>query len=331
MSDLLTKIRPVKEEDKEILPIFSYSRLDTFKQCPMRYKLKYIENKYTDETTLSLEFGTLLHYILEQKGKALIEKNKINYDELFDFLENGGTVEDDKTHQTILGVNQLKKKYFEIWYEKNEKSGLTYEDKISNYKKILYTEMEDSENWEPYKLEYPFEFVWDDRVIFGGFIDRIDIKYIDKTPYYRTIDYKSSNSVYPDKNLPTALQFVIYALAIYNEFGVLPEENIYRFITLDQTQKALSIGWEKRAEKALDKLFNLLDECQVNGIYKPSPSPLCFYCNYSLTNQNKGVKLYNNECQYYSNWNPNDRKNFTVNKKWEEGIDNKESKRKLVF
>lgn len=323
MQELLKRIRPVTEEDRK-LPVFSYSKIEVFKNCPLQYRYKYIDKKYSQDTSIALELGSLCHYVLEQKGRMIVAGQNINYDRLNDILLDGVSEVDEKTKETLLGVRQLKRKYFEVWHEADNASGASYEDKIKIFNQVLHNDMEDTE-WKPVYFEMPFEFVWDNKVIIKGFIDRIDVK----ENQYRTIDYKTSKKVYEQSKLATSLQFGIYALAILNEFGVLPIESIYRFILIDEEQYALTKGWEKRLIKALDKVFGDIEASENKKVFVPKPSPLCHWCNFCQTNPE--ATIYRNECEYFSKWTPT-QKTFEVNKKWNalENI-NTTTKRKLVF
>ena len=332
-------VRPVTEEDREKLPVFSYSKMEVYKNCPYQYDLKYNQKKFTDDTSIALELGSLLHYVLEQKGRMLnrntgsiFDPPYVNYEWLNELILNGVTEIDEKTKENILGIKELKKKYFETWYEKDNASGMTYDDKMQVFNKVLHDEMEwtlENGFWRPHLFEHPFEFVWDNRVIIKGFIDRID----KKENEYRTIDYKTSKKVYDPSKLSTSLQFGIYALAIYKDFGVLPSESNYRFILLDETQSALTKGWEKRLIKALTGIFDKIDADTKSNIWEPKPSPLCHWCNFCTHNPN--AYEYKNDCEYYSLWEPNN-KTFAVNKAFSlnstELNDNKQvSGRKLIF
>lgn len=339
---LIKYVRPVTEEDRKKLPVFSYSKMEVYKNCPYQYNLKYNQKKFTDDTSIALELGSLLHYILEQKGKmltrntgSLFEQPFVNYEWLGELMFNGVTETDEKTKEHLLGINALKKKYFETWYEKDNASGMTYEDKMQVFDKVLHNEMEwsyENEFWRPYLFEYEFEFVWHDRAIIKGFIDRID----KKDEEYQTIDYKTSKKVYDSSKLATSLQFGIYALAILNDFGVLPSQSKYRFILLDETQSALTKGWEKRLIKALDSIFDKIDADNASGIWVPKPTPLCYYCNFCKNNPS--AHEYNTECEYYSLWRP-DNKTFECNRKWNAlktsqnstKLNTNDIKRKLIF
>lgn len=323
MQELLNRIRPVTETDKE-LPVFSYSKLEVFKNCPLQYRYKYIEKKYSQDTSIALELGSLCHYVLEQKGRMVAAKQKVDYDKLNNILLDGVSEVDEKTKEKLLGVSQLKRKYFEVWHEADNASGASYDEKIKLFDQVLHKEMEDTE-WESTYFERPFEFVWDNKVILKGFIDRIDVK----DGQYRTVDYKTSKKVYEQSKLATSLQFGIYALAILNEFGVLPAESKYRFILIDDEQYALTKGWEKRLIKVLDKVFGDIEASGKKEIFVPKPTPLCHWCNFCQTNPE--ATIYRNECEYFSKWTPT-QKTFEVNKKWNalENM-NPTTKRKLVF
>ena len=323
MQELLNRIRPVTDDDKN-LPVFSYSKMEVFKNCPLQYRYKYIEKKYSQDTSIALELGSLCHYVLEQKGKMIVSGETVDYEKLNDILMNGVTETDEKTKEKLLGVNQLKRKYFEVWYEPDNASGASYDEKIKLFDKVLHNEMEETD-WKPTYFEKPFEFVWDNKVILKGFIDRIDTK----DGQYRTVDYKTSKKVYEQSKLATSLQFGVYALAILNEFGVLPIESEYRFILIDDKQYALTKGWENRLIKAMDKVFGDIEASEKKSVFVPKPSPLCHWCNFCQTNPE--ATIYRNECEYFSKWTPT-QKTFEVNKKWNalENI-NTAPKRKLVF
>ena len=333
MSDFFEgKVRAVTETDRNVLPRLSYSGLEVFKNCPYQFNLKYGEKKYTKETTLALELGSLCHLILELKCNYLKVGKHVDYDYLYFILKYGSIDTNEKTKEHILGVDELKRKYFEEWYEPDNASGMTYEEKMEVFEKVLKEEMNHASIWHPIYAELPFEFVYKDRIIFNGFIDRVDINIFGG---FRVTDYKTSKKQFESAKVVTSLQFGIYAMAIYQEFGQIPVSFLYRFILLDEDQMAMTSGWEKRLEKTLDNLLDKIDKCKKSGIWLPKPSPLCHWCNYSVTNPK--AHEFRNDCEYYSLWTPQE-KSWAVNKKYNaldninKKSDNKEvKKRKLNF
>lgn len=304
-------IRSVTEEDKKKLPKFSYSKMEVFKNCPYQYDKKYNGKMRTDDTSIALELGSLCHYVLEMKGKML--KDKVDYDFLKNIEIYGA--------EGMLGTKDLKKKYWEEWYVGDNASGMTYEDKMKVFDKIVHTEMETDE-WTPFLFEHNFEFVWNDRCIIHGFIDRVD----KHEGEFRVIDYKTSKKSYDQSKLSTSLQFGIYCLAILNEFDQLPIESMYRFILIDESQYALTRGWEKRLIKAIEKILDSVDLMEKEGVWSPKPCPLCYWCNFSNTNPN--ATKYKKECDYYSLWTPTN-KTFKTNKIFDADAEKKTRQIKL--
>lgn len=329
------KVRSVANADRGVLPRLSYSGLETFRNCEMQYNLKYGEKKYTKDTTLALEAGSLLHKVLEEKFYYINSGKPVDYDYLNFILKYGSIDKNEKTKEHLLGVDELKRKYFEEWYTPDNASGMTYEEKMQVFRNVVDEEMNDTSIWRPVYAELPFEFVYKDQVIFNGFIDRVDMNMFGS---YRVLDYKSSKKLFDNSKVVTSLQFGIYAMAIYEKFGQIPISFLYRFILLDDNQKAMTKGWEKRLEKTLDNTLNKINKNKQSGIWRPLPSPLCYFCSYCRNNPK--AHEFQNDCEYYSLWKP-DEKRFDVNKRYNaldkagKKVDNDNTKlnggRKLIF
>lgn len=302
-------VRPVTEEDRNKLPTYSHSKLEVYENCPYRYGLQYEQGKRSDETTLALELGIVCHKVYETASQLwrqeTVNYNEINYDDLKFLLEYGDT--DEK----ISGIKDLSKKYFEEWYEPDSE-GHTYSWKMGQFDKGLheYVEGFNYNGWIPFKEEYDFEFVFNNRAIIHGFIDAI---LINAEGDLKCIDFKTSKKLFPDNKIPTSQQFSIYCMGMLNNFGKLPVQCDYKFILLNQEQNALTTGFAKRIVKKLNNVLDNIDKNSENGVFIPSPTPLCFWCSYSSTNP-KAVQ-YKNECEYYSLWTPTEKK-WDVNERF---------------
>lgn len=302
-------VRPVTEEDRNKLPTYSHSKLEVYENCPYRYGLQYEQGKRSDETTLALELGIVCHKVYETASQLwrqeTVNYNEINYDDLKFLLEYGDT--DEK----ISGIKDLSKKYFEEWYEPDSE-GHTYSWKMEQFDKGLheYVEGFNYNGWIPFKEEYDFEFVFNNRAIIHGFIDAI---LINAEGDLKCIDFKTSKKLFPDNKIPTSQQFSIYCMGMLNNFGKLPVQCDYKFILLNQEQNALTTGFAKRIVKKLNNVLDNIDKNSENGVFIPSPTPLCFWCSYSSTNP-KAVQ-YKNECEYYSLWTPTEKK-WDVNERF---------------
>lgn len=292
------------------LPVFSYSKIELFEQCKHKYKLRYIDGNYTNSTTIVLDLGNIAHKGMELKGRSLINKEVPNYTYIIDAVMNGIQEETEKDKKFIKGVNEIKREYFLDFYKKNEKNNLNYEDKLKTYFNNLDNPMDD--DWEILAVEQPFEFIYEDRCIFKGFIDRIDIN---SNGELRVVDYKTSNAPYDEKKLTTPLQMVIYTLACQSLYNKTPIEHRYDFIFLGISQNACSKGYLKRGMKKINKLLDEVILCAEEDEYPPSATPLCYWCDFAshtpLANE-KTCKL----CEYHCLWTPTDK---TFKKKKEYG------------
>jgi len=315
-------------DNKSKLEKISYSKISTFDQCPRKFFLKYEQKKRSDAMTLPLEIGTITHYGKELIGQALADGQKPNYDEIIEIVmkgydeqvekvvdENGeqvSTKENEVVH--VLGIRELKEKYFFEWLEKDDKSGMNYDEKLENYFGNLKN-LELDHEWKPVAVEPEFDFSYEGLFRLYGFIDRVDVNTAGE---YRVVDYKSSKKVFDEKYIKTPLQMFIYTMAVEHMFNATPVSHIYDFMFLDKMQSACSKGFYKRGTTKLLKLYDELIECRSAGTFKPKPSPLCNWCEYCKTSKSASDE-FQNECPYYSLWTPSN-KTFEVNKKFEAGV-----------
>lgn len=292
------KVTEVMQSESPAKERFSYSKLSTYMQCPYRFKLKYDDKKYSTANTLALELGTLCHKGLEIAGQYLSGGLPVPVEDILCGLYDG------YPDEQILGVNALKRKYFEDWIAPDTKSLLTYEDKLENYEVYLRRLASDEDAvWSVYATEKAFSFPMTEKVEFYGFIDRIDT---DGMGGYRLIDYKTSKKLFSKSDIATPLQMVVYALAIENEFGVPPSEYEYDFILLDKTQPVISNGFVARGENKIYKTLEKIEVDRSAQSFDPKPSPLCHWCDYCKTNTRAEESL-KFECPYHSLWTPSNK------------------------
>lgn len=286
----------------------SYTSLSLIKQCPYQYKLHYVDGIYKKQESIALSIGNLCHKILELQRNPL---NEIpSYEYLIDILENGYY---DK-NENIEGIKKIKERFFEEYIAFNEKSGLNYIDKIEKFKEYIKNYKPDL-NWRTIAVELPFSVKYKNFDLTGK-IDRVDIN--DKNEI-RVTDYKTANKVYESKDLKTPLQMYVYALAIKQLYNHFPSVFEYDFVVLGEKREAMSKGWESRGEKILDKLTEDRESYYSIKDFPAKPTPLCYYCSYR-----------NQECEYYSLWEPNN-KTFSVNKEYIPFGEQKSKKQEFIW
>lgn len=336
LSELSDKIRQVTEEDRG-LPYISYSKISNFEKCPLSHKLKYIDKNFSNKSTLAMEIGSILHKVLELKGQMVMNGCSVfDYDYLKEVVENGYTENDGKSESHILGISELRRKYFEEFHTKDEKSGMNYAEKMNLfYEKVLPNRLNDT-SWTTIATEQKFEFVYDNRVIIHGFIDRVDKNELGEI---KITDYKSSKAVFRDSDIKTPMQHVTYDLACILLYGKPADEHEYDFILIDKIQGqkdgVCSKGYLKRGVNKLNKLLDMMENMESTKEFPPKPSPLCYWCSFHSDSPNADPK-FSGLCPYHSLWTPDNKTFETLNpygqgEYWEKPMVEVKPRRKLVF
>ena len=230
----------------------SVSQIETFKDCPLHYKLKYIY-KLPTTTSASISFGVSIHNTLKEfidptvgiTTKDILGLYKKNW------IEDGYLNKKHKQEFYILG-----KKYLHDFLEKE------YDKKI----KTLATEQ---------KFIVPL----DKTLKIGGTIDRVDDLGGGK---FEVIDYKTGANIPTQKDVDKDLQLSFYALATSNLYKVKPEAiklSLYYFKT--QT-KITTHRTEKDLEKVKKEILKIRDEIEKSD-FKCNNSYFCQKgCEYSM-------------------------------------------------
>ena len=271
---------------------FSYSKIDTYNQCPFKYKLTYVDGHHYYSDSVATEFGSLVHSTEETIGKALMVGNPIDYIGL--------------KNAFIRKTYELEYKYKYEW-EIPDKAEKTYVDKTQIYLNSGIYRLEklllNNPNLEIIGLEQGFELQYNGH-LFKGFIDRL---FRDKeTGNYLIQDIKTYSQELEPKKLKTPLQFVIYALAVKNQYHCSDDyiRCQYELPLLDMVQEAGEANWISRGYKQLDKFFMALETTD----FVPNPTPLCHWCQFCPTNQNQPEEA-KNLCPYFSVWTRENKNN----------------------
>jgi len=170
---------------------FSYSRVDTYAQCPAKYFYSYII-KEPHQFNAPAVLGNIVHAVLEN------------------------VLDNDKT----LDISELKNEYeknIPIWDPDN----LIPSDLISVGSTIIddFYDQHIDKKFNIYEKEMSFNFILGIYKIIG-FIDRVDILH----NRIHITDYKTGKWEVAQKDVANNLQLGIYALAMHNIF---PEKEIY--------------------------------------------------------------------------------------------------------
>jgi len=243
------------------MTIYSHSRLESFKSCPLKYKFNYIDKIKREEEGIEAFLGSRFHKVMEKIYKEL-RFRKYSLGELLDFYEDDW---DKNYHDKIViadkerkakDYKEIGKKFIEEYYKRYDPFN---QGKVLGIERPVIINLDD--NGE-YRLR--------------GFIDRID-QVKDRT--YEIHDYKTSKYLPEQSEMDEDRQLALYQIGIQNSWnGVDQVELVWHYVAFDKEIRS------KRTEEELDELkkntIDLIKKIESTREFLPNESRLCGWCYY---------------------------------------------------
>jgi len=243
------------------MTIYSHSRLETFKNCPLKYKFNYIDKIKREEEGVEAFLGSRFHEVMEKIYKDLPFR-KYSLDELLDFYEDDW---DKKYHDKIVIVDDERKAkdYKEIGKK-------FIEDYNKRYYPFNQGKVLGIERWVMINLDDKGEYK------LRGIIDRLD-QAEDGT--YEIHDYKTSKSLPEQSRMDEDRQLALYQMGVQNMWNdVCNVELVWHYVAFDKEIRS------KRTKKELDELkkdtIDLIKKIEATREFLPDASILCGWCSY---------------------------------------------------
>ena len=251
--------KPVAEE-KEMArqnpPInyLSYSQIETFNNCPLQYRYRYLQ-RIPVPSSAAQTFGDTLHRTLRDFYQGIKQNKKLKEKDLLEILDNNWSSLGyaSKAHEEKMKVQA--KRMLTAFYQKFDHQLV------------------------PKDLEQPFIIKVSPDLKVGGKIDRVDEL---KDGKLEIIDYKTGKT-WEQKELDSSLQMTVYALAASDKgiYDKKPEDLILTFYFLDSGQKKSTQRTKEQLEEAKKEIQNKAKEIQ-QSLFEPKPGNLCDFCEYKL-------------------------------------------------
>lgn len=306
----------MEETEQKVLDRYSYSKISTYHQCPMKFKIHYLDKNFVFSESIATEFGTLVHATEEAIAIAVQAGQPINYIAL--------------KNNFIIGCKKLAHKYPSDWV-KLDKSNRTYAEKMYTYLDSAIYRLEqfmlDHPDLEIIGIEQKFEYDYDGEHSFTGSIDRAFINKI--TGEILIQDIKTWPVPAQNSELKAPAQFTVYAMAAQQLWGAEADKIKceYDLPLCDIRQASFSEDIIADGRPQLDKWFAGITQ----NNFKPTISALCNWCQYSpLANPNLINTKPEAICPYCSTWRKSGDNVRDVLCKWE-GPENIDIDRQLII
>ncbi len=235
----------------------SYSGLETFGQCPAKYKFQYVERIKVPKSKDAI-FGTLIHECL----KLFHEPNRV----------------------IPLSEDELLKYFTEKWdsdiYPDEQEEAFAFHQGVGILKN--YYLQNQGQDFNILNLETHFEAPILDKDKLHqitGRIDRID-KLLDGT--FEVIDYKTAKKMPSQENINQNFQLSVYYLGLTNRWPSLQEENRpvkLSLYYLRHNEKLSAIRDNQYIKETQEKILDLISQIKKSA-FEPRANPLCDWCQY---------------------------------------------------
>ncbi len=243
------------------MAIYSHSRLETFKKCPMQYKFQYIDKIKRKEEGIEAFLGSRFHEVMEKIYRNISFKT-CTQDELLDFYED---IWNKKYHDKIMIVNT--ERTAEDYKRIGNNCIIDYYNRYYPFKqaKVLGIERLVTINLDDigeYKLR--------------GYIDRLDWT---RDGIYEIHDYKTGKSLPEQNTVDQDRQLALYQIGVQNMWEDVQEvELVWHYVAFDKEIRS------KRSAEDLTKLkketIDLIRQIEATQEFLPNESALCRWCSY---------------------------------------------------
>jgi putative RecB family exonuclease len=241
------------------LPVYSHSRLETFENCPMMYKLRYIDRIRSEEEGIEAFMGSEVHAALEKLYKDVRMSKQDSLEDILTFYKDS---------------------WEKDWHDKVTivKKGLTSENYFDMGRKCISRYYE---RFAPFDQGVP---VWiEENVSFelSGFkmavvVDRMDRM---RDGSFEIHDYKTGGRLPAQKDMDESRQLALYEMAVrgmWKDTGKV--KLVWHFLQFGVDLVCL-MSREKLGKVEADcvSLINDIEGCKD---FAPKPSALCDWFGY---------------------------------------------------
>jgi len=245
------------------MPVYSHSRLDTYKKCPLKYKFQYVDHLRREERSIEAFLGSRVHEALEKLYEDLLHGKRDTKTELLVYFE-----EQWEKNWNANTVKIVRKEYSPNHYKS---AGL---ECIQRY----YDRHAPFDNDTTVAVERRLDFSLDpeNQYRITGLIDRL-VKTDDGI--WEIHDYKTSGRLPSQKEVNEDPQLGLYQIGLQQTWPEVQKVRlIWHFLRFDTLLS--SIQRRDHLESLRAETMNLIDEIEATESFLPRESSLCDWCDF---------------------------------------------------
>jgi putative RecB family exonuclease len=244
------------------MPVYSHSRLETYQNCPLQFKYRYIERKEKLVESVEVFLGSRVHETLEKL-----------YRDLKFTKENS--------------LPELLKYYNSIW-EKNWLDSIMVVKK--EYTTEHYRNLGEKCIEDYYHRYHPFDqgktlgleqriFIDLDGYRIQGLIDRVVQR---EDGVYEIHDYKTSGHLPDQETIDKDRQLALYQLGLENRWKDVKEvELVWHYLVFDkELRSSRSKHQLDQLREGIIELINEIEKAKREDDFPPKESSLCDWCEF---------------------------------------------------
>ena len=253
------------------MPVYSFSQINTYLQCPLKYRFQYLDKipKVEEEPSPHLLLGSAVHHALEMLYKKLNQFQKLQEQDLIEIFEKYR--KKNKNPDMQFPDNSPE----EVFLTRGRMYLMAYRNKHTPFDdvKVVMTE------WR-----IVFSLDEEKTLKFRGVIDRLDKEW--KT--FIINDYKTNQHLPTEDKEQYREQLTLYALWVKEKYGKYYENIKARlyFLHFDIVdEREVSEQDVKEVSKKYQKFVKEIEEKRFyhnmgNDVFSPQEWSWCKWCSY---------------------------------------------------
>jgi putative RecB family exonuclease len=239
---------------------FSFSRVKTFYQCPLRYRYRYLKGLKEVFRSIESYLGTIVHDVLEWIYAEREQRESPSLEAALRLLADRWTA----------GFND------EITVIRNSDSADAYLITGREMLERFYRSTFCRDRSQTIALEQRLNHTLSDDIVFTGFADRIGRT---ETGRLFVVDYKTSKKEGDPSEFSEGLQAPLYAACAMRKNNEEEALAGYHYLRHESTR------WQSvdaaRAGGLLDRFHQLAREVSSATDFEPRPGLLCAWCGFN--------------------------------------------------